>query len=577
MWMTFWRNARVRVLALYVVLTALFFWPLIAHPFRMIPDDYDGLFITYTMNWVGQSLTHQPRNIFQEPLFAPYPLVLTFSDPFVTAAVIGEPFFLLTHQPIIFFTVNFLIAAVTTAFFCFLLVDELTQNSRLSFLAGAVCSFSVTHLHYLGHLHVFMMQFIPLGLWAWVKYTRERHDAFLLLFVLSFVAQTLNSPFAGYLFLLCCGMFLFDEKTWQTLRQSWKKVGVLFCIFGILPVGALYLPYFASANLYHSYRSIREAAHFSLSVNELIASNRVSTALLVVGLFSAYHARKKWLHVKKHLIKNRLLTGCLCVCFVSVFLTLGPVLKWRDETVKIFHNIPIPLPYSVLYVVIPGFKAFRTPSRWIVATLMSVVVGLSLYWHEYWRKNILPKWVVILILLAMWIEAQQFLVFYAVPSLQEYPSAYLWLNRQQATSVVHLPTYVYDMPDGKIEAYRMLYSLATGGEETVAYPSANQTRSAPFRLTMYNGYSGFTPQERLDEMNFLHDHPLSNEAQARLRAQQIALSVFHLDELSANDRILARELTPRALYVDTNTLVLRTANWQPICLKKKGESTTGER
>jgi hypothetical protein len=513
----------------YTLFAILLFFPLFTHPFSHISNDYDSVFITWTMSWVAKNFTH-PQQLFNAPIFYPYTATLTFSDPFLTGALIAAPFLAVTGEPVVAYSVNFFLALIGTAFFFYLFMYELTRNKVASFLVGLGISFGVTHLHYVGHLHMLMIQFIPLGLWAWLKFTQTYKKRFLLLCISAFLAQSLNSPFSTYLFLTTLSLFAFDPATHTTIRNKWKMLlaGLLFS-FGALLL--FYFPYLQSAQFYNSYRSIREAAHFSLSVDELFSPLRTS---LIFLFFIAVLIAKRW---REKIKVTPLMKGCVLLFSIGIIFSLGPVLKWQGQTVKI--PFPIPLPYSVAHYVLPGFKAFRTPSRWLILSHLAAFVLMGALLRQK-KKNAL---LIPLFLIIVAFEAQPYRYFSVVPTTKEYPAAYTWLAQHQATTVAHLPTYTYDKPNAKQETYRML-----------------QSSTAPHTYQLYNGYSGFTPQERLDEMNLLHDRPLSVEAGELLMERNIEWAVIHTSELKPSDQPLLYELRKESFYNDFEYVIVPPAH-----------------
>lgn len=524
------KHISLAVLGAYFFFCVVLLLPLFRNFSTTVTDDYDGLLIAWTIHWVEYSATHAPQHLYNAPIFAPYQYTLTYTDPFVTAAMIGMPVYVLFHQPILVANVNLVLALVLTAFFFFLLSFELTKNWRLSFLLGGLAGFSVTHLHYLGQLHTLMLEFIPLGLWAWLKFSQSEklHYRYFVLACVCFSAQTLNSPFSGYLFLMCGGLFLFDPRSQQIIRQHWWRLLSYFVLFCALPLGFFYYPYFVSANFYHSYRTIRDAAHFALSLNELLSLNRVSVifALLLALIF--FHKKHSWSPLAK---------GALLVFTASTILALGPALKWQGLTVK--APFAIPLPYALAYYVLPGFKAFRTPSRWLASAYIGLLMLFALIWKE---KKVSYIWV-LLCFVIMYLEAQQFMTFYHLPTPQDYPPVYQWLatHTSPTTTVAHLPPYTYDQPDAKRETYRMIFSI----NDSHIY-------------SVYNGYSGFATQERMDEMDYLHDQPFTAQSEIILEKNHVDLVVIHLDELSASNASIAAQFKNSAMYSDPQTVVIPT-------------------
>lgn len=516
--------------AVLTVFSLLLFLPLLRQPFSVLIEDYDGAFITWTMTWVARSLLENPSQLYQAPIFAPLSSAYTFSDPLLSGALLGLPFWLLTKEPVVFSTVNYFLAGWLTAVFSYLLLKDLT-NRRWSSVAGALLiAYSSTHFAFFIHLHTFMIQGIPLGLWAWWRFSRTQNARWLNLWAGAFLFQALNSPLTGYLFLGAHGLYLFDQESREVLRKKWRwLLGVaVFCVAMIV---AFYFPYLRSANLYQSQRSIRDAAHFALSLNtwwELGGKLQLTflAAIVMVTIAISNKIRRATLW-SEPLVKGALVTAL--ICFV---LALGPVLKWSGDTVKL--PTAIPLPYAAAYYVVPGMKAFRTPERWFLLSGMMLIIALVLIWRK--RPNVLLALAVLLLL----IEQPWSYTPTAVDSRAERPAVYSWFDQQQPSKVLFMPAYVYDdVPDGaKQETHRML-SLITA-------------KNIP---NLVNGYSGYAPQETLNnlkEYNQLFPHP---EFWKRVREEGIEAVVVETDLLTTEQRDALGKLQIPAVYTDSNSLI----------------------
>lgn len=517
-------------LAVLTAFSLLLFLPLLRQPFSVLVEDYDGAFITWTMTWVARSLLENPSQLYQAPIFAPLSNVYTFSDPLLSGALIGLPIWLLTKEPIVFSTVNYLLAGWLTAIFSYLLLKDLT-NRRWSSVAGALLiSYSSIHFTFFIHLHTFMIQGIPLGLWAWWRFSRTQNVRRLILWAGAFLFQTLNSPLTGYLFLASHGLYLFDKESREVLRKKWRWVlgaGVV-CAAAVV---AFYLPYLQSANVYHSQRSIRDAAHFAASLNtwwELGGKFQLTFLAAIVMVTIAFSNKMR----RTKLLSEPLIKGALVTAAVCFILSLGPVLKWSGETVKL--PTAIPLPYAAAYYVVPGMKAFRTPERWFLLSGLMMIIALVLIWRN--RPNVLLALAVLLLL----IEQPWSYTPTAVDSRAERAAVYSWFDQQQPSKVLFMPTFVYDdVPDGaKRETHRMLSLI-----------------SATNIPKLVNGYSGYAPQETLNnlkEYNQLFPHP---EFWQRVRAEGIEAVVVETDSLTADQRDGLAKLQIPAVYTDAQTLI----------------------
>jgi hypothetical protein len=213
-------------------------------------------------------------------------------------------------------------------------------------------------------------------------------------------------------------------------------------------------------------RSIREAAHNAISVNDLWGHFASPGLYLLFGLA-----------LIKRPQKTMALWGLM---LVPLLLAFGPALKWNSQTVKIFH-LPIPGPYAPVYYLVPGFKALRTPSRWLLLSGFAVsgLIAATLSRHKFTTKDLVFG-------LVAAIAGGTFVYMVKdIPTPQHYPLVYKWLKSQPGKIVLELPVYTW--PQEKIETYRMLYSLESG-------------------KTLVNGFSGFTPPRLKTKVDYLVVH-----------------------------------------------------------------------
>lgn len=441
--------------------------PLLKDPFRNVVDDYDGVFIAWSINWASYALTQAPLQLFEAPIFYPLQKTFTFSDPMVTAGLMATPFLLATHEPLIAHTAVILISYVLMGWFTHLLVFELTKSRLLAIAVGLYATFGSYHTAYMGHLHTFMVQWIPLSLYAWLRFRSDQQQKWLLVWAGAFIATAINSPFSGILFLASQCVWLFDRSFYTFIRIHLKQVALPVSL-AIVCVVLFYVPYLQASAMYHSARSMRDAAHFALSLNEVIGSVRgfSSGVLLCIVVLIVNHNAKK------------LRQGFLICAVGAIIMALGPVLKWNQQTIKI--PFPIPLPYAIAYYIIPGMNAFRAPARWIVLASFLIVVGASLAIQKKRDKTLFAFALFILLL----IEKPWNYPVFRLHARAERAPVYDWLNEHQHTPLAFLPPAIYAMPAGaRNEVLRMLDTL----------PEKNVIR-------MFNGYSGFAPQERIDNI-----------------------------------------------------------------------------
>ncbi|HZZ98298.1 MAG TPA: hypothetical protein VFG51_00005, partial [Candidatus Saccharimonadia bacterium] len=127
-----------------------------------------------------------------------------------------------------------------------------------------------------------------------------------------------------------------------------------------------------------------------------------------------------------------------------------------------------------------------------------------------------------------------------VPSRAQRPAVYAWLEQSNITAVAHVPPYVYNMPQGKLEPWRMLFSLP-------------DHRS----YSMYDGYSGFAPQDRVTDMIIINQTFPSQHSIDLMKENGVQGIVVHLDELTPEQRQAFGSLLLNRSYKDATTEVIR--------------------
>lgn len=192
---------------------------------------------------------------------------------------------------------------------------------------------------------------------------------------------------------------------------------------------------------------------------------------------------------------------------------LGPALKLNDQTFKIF-GLPIPLPYALLYYLVPGFKAFRATSRWITVLNfgLSLLIG-GLVGRTASSKKISPVVMTIssgLLCFFFWWENFQLLRLYPIPLT--IPTIYETVRAQPALVLAEFPVFSWRMhPYNALENDRLL---------TQAY----------HHKSMYNGVSGFTPPIREEHWDWLWQEFPSPATLDHLRNEGVELVLVHYDQ-----------------------------------------------
>jgi hypothetical protein len=221
--------------------------------------------------------------------------------------------------------------------------------------------------------------------------------------------------------------------------------------------------------------------HFSMSVDELV-TKFWSPALLTLAVTAI------WKRKVKSRIEHRIF---LAIALTGLILALGPALKWMGQSVKTPNHIP--LPYAGLYYLVPGFKAFRTPSRWVVL----LGLGMSVWGGMAMAATTRPQRILLSGIL-VWLTLIYLpkLPISEVVSRSEYPPIYYWLKDKPGEVLLELPIITWGQGESsRREVMRMLF--ATMHDKRLV-----------------NGYSGFTPpvwEKCLGEWNSLDGNEILSE------------------------------------------------------------------
>ena len=482
-------------------------WPLLKNIEGQLPSLSDGSLIAFLIYhasqfWLGNT------ELAAVPFSFPDSMVGTFSDPYLTlgwVALCLRPLGLgLVGQHNALLALSSLLSLL--AFF--LLANKLVKSAASAWLGAIWFTFSPLRMEFITHAHTHWIWGLPLVIYAWIKFAESQKNRWLIICSLIFWLQVINSPFTGLLLLSAIlGWMLWAtgfKKSWALLKRRVGLIAFLSMITCLI-LWWVYRPYVESANLYQSFRSIRDAAHFSYSLERLI--NWDYAIFMVAGIW--------WYLFRRSVKKSGALQSIqfpskvlVAISGFGLINSLGPVLKIADETIKIW-SIPLPLPFSLFYYVIPGMNAFRAVTRWEILVLFGM--GLAgAYWLATVRLNRLQKTLFAAVFTLIWVSYSYInLPHYLLP-----PSSHLYMSLAKLPSgaLIELPEYVWPM--GKIhdrENLRLIYQPV-------------------HQKPLFNGQSGFIPhQKQIDILSLITDFP-SRQSLDRLRDLKIRYVLIHFDE-----------------------------------------------
>ena len=360
-------------------------WPLLIHLGSVVPRDIgDPLAEAWQPAWGGHALLHQPLHFFDANRFWPLKDSLAFGDALIGYAptgIIGSG----PHAAMVRYDLLFLFAYALAFFGAYVLARELGLSPAGAAIAGAAFAFAPYRLEQDGHLQVISSGGIPLAIafavrgirlkrpwwlfWAWVVAAWQVS-----------IGWVLGLPFAyGLAGSVAIGAVAWLVRGRPALPRRMIVIGGVGALVFVAISYWIAHPYlYIADNFPASKRSPHEVAAFSGPLKVLLTApeenwiwgsatagfrNSLTTLqektlfpgavivlLAVVGMFSSS-------------LSKRTRIGIGIAAVLLIVLELG----FREEGGLLW-------PYRVLYDVLPGWDAIRTPGR--LATFSSLALAL---------------------------------------------------------------------------------------------------------------------------------------------------------------------------------------------------------
>ncbi len=524
------------------LLLILFIYPSVfIYPKDTLPDNNDTRLIAYIIGQVQKNLLEH-RPLHYGTFFAPDRNTLAYSDLFLTSAVLTLPFRFITNSPIVIFNIALVLGFLLTILSSFLLFEYLFKDFWITSLAVILFNFSGFHFHYLPHLQMFCLWPLLLALYFFLRFLKENRSLFLTLFFCASTIQLAESIFPVYLIFFATLIVISTdlpavagvEKSHSTNMRSFHSLRSVKMTKHSLPFIPLWIfllfPYYQlHTSLPEATRPIRDAAHFSLGLDQIFTQFHSWTVIIIFTISTAVRVllgnypqkqkrgiflfKKNFYDEAKTAAKSRLSglwflqknTGerreniwWIIFCF-SLIMSLGPVLKIFGTNLRIF-GLPIPLPYALFYYLFPGFTGFRTPSRFIVLALLVAVIIIGYQLKPFFEKlKAKTKFTILLLILSfLFLEADLPLKGYPV-NINMHP-VYQEVKKLPPEAVIlELPIKLWNMPNHEIESVRSLYSLEHDHRR-------------------FGGFSGFATNRWIELVEKINANGLNPENTSRLKS-----------------------------------------------------------
>src|SRR5262245_4760572 len=510
---------------LFVALAVVKTFPLVTHVGTHLPGDLgDPLFNAWVLAWDVHALGGDLGRFFDANIGFPVELSLAFSDHLLGVLPIAGPVLRLTGNPLAAYTTLFILSFALSGFAAFGFALYWTGAFWPSLVAGVLYGFAPWRFGQISHLQLLGFFWAPLALIFLDRTLRQPRWRDLWLFALFWWLQILAASYLAYMVAVGAALYaghyvLAVDRTW--LSRAMLSRALAFGAASLLVLLPVHLPYALVARRWGATRALGSVAAFSADLSSFLAPpplmndlyRRMATpllsftnheALLFPGFVTAILVALGSCGPAVGLAAGqarRLRSASWIMIGVALVIALGPWLT------VLGRRTPVPLPYQILYYLVPGWDAMRAPARFMLLALLAAIPLVALGAARVAAFPNRPALTAIALIGLFLAElGVKPLPVIAVPP----PSpVHRWLAAQRPGAVMELPLEATD-------------------------DSLWQYSSTVHWLPMVNGRSGFWPRPQGELQIALGGLP-GAAARRTAAALGVAAIVVHGDRLSADE------------------------------------------
>lgn len=467
----------------------------------------DGRLLAWTLAWDNYKLLNDPLELFQANIFYPNNNTLTYSEHAFGISLLSLPAYILSNgNPAIGFNFVMLLSYFLNSFTAYLLVKYLTKSRSAGIIGGIIFGFSSYKIFNFVHLQNMPVFYMPLLLLFMYRYLETKKLRYIIGVGMCLLIQSLSSWYHMIFIFLLFGLFIL--YFWSRKRFEKKDIfrfgAVLIGVFVIILPFAI--PYFQFNKENQSEYKIDEVKTYSAdlggyllpSPNTFLGSevlpilritktswsenfNFIGYIALFLSIISFIQVKGKGKFTFEFKIeKNKLIF--VAVGFIFFILSLGPFLRLHDVTTR------IPLPYFVIYHLLPSIRFIRVVSRFSTVVFLMVSI-LSGFGYLKLEQRLKKKFLKITVLLA----------FTCLILLEYFPFA----DYRKYTDVSNIPEVYNEVKNNPEVKALVELPIDVGPFVTTGYIYWAGYHIKP----IVNGYSGFQPSEYPDLVNIITQFP----------------------------------------------------------------------
>ncbi|MEX1158964.1 MAG: hypothetical protein WEC79_08565, partial [Thermomicrobiales bacterium] len=485
------------VAGVYILVTVWMTWPLTPNAGSAVQDPGDPLFEIWVMRAVQHRLVTDPFDLYNANAFYPFDGSLAYSEEAISTALLAWPVYLVSGNDVLAYNIMLLSAFWLVAFAVYLLARELGASPGAAAIAGILASFAPARYAHLSHLHMLVIGWLPLALWALTRYVRGGRDRYLLIAGSALVIQFLAALHMAVFSTLVLGLYLPFLLWFERGRRGWPRADIArFAATLIVPFVILaptLLPHLQIGDQYKLSRPRWEVEALSSSPSAYVSTyvtNGFWNGLLntesepffpgiiaIVGGLLALLAWRRWW-----------VWFAAALTAVAAVISFGLELDVAGRTVK--------MPYLLLYELVPPVREIRGVGRFGLLTALGLPLLAAFGYSALWRRlrhragrYVVPSGLALTALLAIvaCVELRAPARTDAVPNDQTL-AVYEWLA---------------DQPDGAVAEFPAngLLVPPTAPPGSLFQPIQYMYGSTRHWKPILSGYSGFIPAPHIYLLN----------------------------------------------------------------------------
>ena len=390
-------------------------------------------------------------------------------------------------------------ALVSSMWFTFLLVRDLTRSSGAGWIAAIIFGFAPYRMAHFGHLELQWVMFMPLGLWLLHRFVAAPTAGRAVAVGGAVAGQTLCSIYYGVflsLYLLVAVVILLWMHAPARRRTAALTPLMIIPLFAVV---AIYGPPYAKSRERHGARQLAEITEYSATPADFL---RVPPGNYLRGASNGGPASEE-----RSLFPGTTTVILAAAAFVppvapSAWMYLGLTALSVDAALGMNGVL-----FPVLQRVVPPLTSLRAPARFGVLVLLSLAILAG-----YGAAKIAaagPGAAVALV------------VFATIVSLAEFWSAPLTMrpNQEPATEAHRWLSY---QPQGSVVVEMPMPT----NEALWRFETTYLIRSTHHWQPLVNGYSGFVPEQYRQTLENLRGFP-DDRSIERLRELDVRFIVLN--------------------------------------------------